>query len=72
MSKLFYIKCDDFICDVVDRYDHAKQLVKEYQKDDGLGKYKIQYSAGSSVIVVTWFNKDRMKRFLNLTKEKSA
>ena len=30
MTKLFYIKCDDFICDVTDRYDHAKQLIKEY------------------------------------------
>ena len=33
MTKLFYIKSDDFICDVTDRYDHAKQLIKEYQKD---------------------------------------
>ena len=72
MTKLFYIKCDDFICDVTDRYDHAKQLIKEYQKDDGVGKYKLQYSAGSSEIVVTWFNKDRMKKFLNLTKKESA
>ena len=72
MTKLFYIKCDDFICDVTDRYDHAKQLIKEYQKDDGVSKYKLQYSAGSSEIVVTWFNKDRMKKFLNLTKERSA
>ena len=69
MNKLYYIKCDDFICDVTDRYDHAKQLIKEYQKDDGASKYKLQYSAGSSEIVVTWFNKDRMKQFLNLTKE---
>ena len=30
MTKLFYIKCDDFICDVTDRYDHAKELIKEY------------------------------------------
>ena len=68
--KLFYIKCDDFICDVTDRYDHAKELIKEYQKDDGVSKYKLQYSAGSSEIVVTSFNKDRMKKFLNLSKEK--
>ena len=33
MSKLYYVKCDDFICDVTDRHDHAKQLVIEYQKD---------------------------------------
>ena len=72
MTKLFYIKCDDFICDVTDRYDHAKQLIKEYQKDDGVGKYKLQYSAGSSEIVGPRFNKDRMKKFLNLTKERSA
>jgi len=65
----FLVKCDDFICDVTDRYDHAQQLIKEYQKDDGVGKYKLQYSAGSSEIVVTWFNRDRMKRFLNLSKE---
>ena len=69
MKKLYYIKCDDFICDVTDRYDHAQQLIKEYQKDDGVSKYKLQYSTGSSEIVVTWFNKDRMKQFLNLTKE---
>ena len=69
MNKLYYIKCDDFICDVTDRYDHAQQLIKEYQKDAGVSKYKLQYSAGSSEIVVTWFNKDRMKQFLNLTKE---
>ena len=69
MNNLYYIKCDDFICDVTDRYDHAQQLIKEYQKDDGASKYNLQYSAGSSEIVVTWFNKDRMKQFLNLTKE---
>ena len=69
MNKLYYIKCDDFICDVTDRYDHAQQLIKEYQKDDGVSKYKLQYSSGSSEIVVTWFNKDIMKQFLNLTKE---
>ena len=40
MNKLYYIKCDDFICDVTDRYDHAQQLIKEYQKDDGVSKYK--------------------------------
>jgi hypothetical protein len=50
-------------------HDHAQQLIKEYQKDDGASKYKLQYSAGSSEVVVTWFNKDRMKQFLNLTKE---
>ena len=72
MSKLFYIKCDDFICDVTDRYDHAKQLIKEYQNDDGVGKYKIQYSVGNSEIVVTSFNKDRMKKFLNLAKKEIA
>ena len=72
MSKLFYIKCDDFICDVTDRYDHAKQLIKEYQEDDGVGKYKIQYSVGNSEIVVTSFNKDRMKKFLNLAKKEIA
>ena len=69
MSKLYYVKCDDFICDVTDRHDHAKQLVIEYQKDDGVGKYKVQYSIGNSEIVVTIFNKHRMKKFLNLTKE---
>ena len=68
--KLYYIKCDDFICDVTDRYDHAKQLIKEYQKDDGVGKYKLQYSEGNSEIIITWFNKDRMKKFLNLTNER--
>ena len=62
-------KFNDFICDVTDRYDHAQQLIKEYQKYDVVSKYKLQYSAGSSEIVVTWFNKDRMKQFLNLTKE---
>jgi hypothetical protein len=72
MSKLFYIKCDDFICDVTDRYDHAKQLIKEYQEDDGVGKYKVQYSVGNSEIVVTSFNKDRMKKFLNLAKKEIA
>ena len=72
MSKLFYIKCDDFICDVTDRYDHAKQLIKEYQNDDGVGKYKVQYSVGNSEIVVTSFNKDRMKKFLNLAKKEIA
>ena len=65
--KLYYIKCDDFICDVTDRFDHAQELIKEYQKDDGVGKYKLQYSEGSSEIIITWFNKDRMKKFLNLT-----
>ena len=45
MKKLYYVKCDDFICDVTDRYDHAQQLIKEYQKDDGVSKYKLQYSA---------------------------
>jgi hypothetical protein len=57
---------------VTDRYDHAKELIKEYQKDDGVSRYKLQYSAGSSEIVVTWFNKDRMKKFLNLSKEEIA
>ena len=36
MKKLYYIKCDDFICDVTDRYDHAQQLgtrMKAIQKD---------------------------------------
>ena len=28
--KLYYIKCDDFICDVTDRFDHAQKLIKEY------------------------------------------
>ena len=68
--KLYYIKCDDFICDVTDRFDHAQELIKEYQKDDGVGKYKVQYSEGSSEIIITWFNKDRMKKFLNLTNER--
>tara|TARA_R100000081_G_C4650281_1_gene82374 strand:+ start:253 stop:462 length:210 start_codon:yes stop_codon:yes gene_type:complete len=68
--KLYYIKCDDFICDVTDRFDHAQELIKEYQKDDGVGKYKLQYSEGSSEIIITWFNKDRMKKFLNLTNER--
>ena len=70
MNKLYYIKCDDFICDVTDRFDHAQELIKEYQKDDGVGKYKLQYSEGSSEIIITWFNKDRMKKFLNLTNER--
>ena len=68
--KLYYIKCDDFICDVTDRFDHAQELIKEYQKDDGVSKYKLQYSEGSSEIIITWFNKDRMKKFLNLTNER--
>tara|TARA_R100001086_G_scaffold241180_1_gene167919 strand:+ start:632 stop:841 length:210 start_codon:yes stop_codon:yes gene_type:complete len=68
--KLYYIKCDDFICDVTDRFDHAQELIKEYQQDDGVGKYKLQYSEGSSEIIITWFNKDRMKKFLNLTNER--
>ena len=68
--KLYYIKCDDFICDVTDRFDHAQELIKEYQKDDGFGKYKLQYSEGNSEIIITWFNKDRMKKFLNLTNER--
>ena len=54
--KLYYIKCDDFICDVTDRFDHAQELIKEYQKDDGVGKYKLQYSEGNSEIIITWFN----------------
>ena len=33
MNKLYYIKCDDFICDVTNRFDHAQDLLKEYQKD---------------------------------------
>ena len=68
--KLYYIKCDDFICDVTDKFDHAQKLIKEYQKDDGVGKYKLQYSKGSSEIIITWFNKDRVKKFLNLTNER--
>jgi len=64
MTKLYYIKCDDFICDVVDDYGKANLLVKEYQADDPSGKYKVQYTTGDLEIKVTPFNKDRMKQFL--------
>tara|TARA_Y100000004_G_C8638497_1_gene296014 strand:+ start:122 stop:319 length:198 start_codon:yes stop_codon:yes gene_type:complete len=64
MSKLYYIKCDDFICDVTNRFDHAQELLKEYQADDPSSNYKIQYSQGSSEIVKTDFNKERLKEFL--------
>ena len=64
MSKLYYIKCDDFICDVTNRFDHAQDLLKEYQIDDPSSNYKIQYSQGSSEIVKTDFNKERLKEFL--------
>ena len=64
MNKLYYIKCDDFICDVTNRFDHAKDLLKEYQVDDPSSNYKIQYSKGSSEIVKTDFNKERLKEFL--------
>ena len=68
--------CANSACDSVQTLADKKNIKisfqKEYQKDDGVGKYKLQYSAGSSEIVVTWFNKDRMKKFLNLTKERSA
>ncbi len=64
MTKLYYIKCDDFICDVVDDYGKANLLVKEYQADDPSGKYKVQYNPGDLEIKVTPFNKDRMKQFL--------
>ena len=64
MSKLYYIKCDDFICDVTNRFDHAQDLLKEYQADDPSSNYKIQYSQGSSEIVKTEFNKERLKEFL--------
>jgi len=64
MTKLYYIKCDDFICDVIDDYGKANLLVKEYQEDDPSGKYKVQYTPGDLEIKVTPFNKDRMKQFL--------
>lgn len=67
MSKLYYIKCDDFICDVTNRFDHAQDLLKEYQKDDPTSNYKIQYSQGSTEIVKTEFNKERLKQCLNIT-----
>lgn len=65
MSKLYYIKCDDFICDVTNDFGKANLLVKEYQADDPSGKYKVQYNAGDLIIRVTPFNKIRMKQFLN-------
>ena len=67
MSKLYYIKCDDFICDVTNRFDHAQELLKEYQADDPSGNYKVQYSQGSTEIVKTQFNKERLKQWLNIT-----
>ena len=66
MSKLYYIKCDDFICDVTNRFDHAKELLKEYQIDDPTSNYKVQYSQGSTEIVKTEFNKERLKQWLNI------
>jgi len=69
MKKLFYIKCDDFICDVTDTYLSATELLKEYQLDDPSSKFKIQYTRGSTEIIITKFNQDRMKKFLSLTKE---
>jgi len=66
MSKLYYIKCDDFICDVTNRFDHAQDLIKEYQKDDPSSNYKVQYSQGSCEIVKTQFNKERLKQCLNI------
>ena len=69
MAKLFYIKCDDFICDVTDTYLAALNLKKEYELDDPVGKYKIQYTQGTTEILVTKFNQERMKKFLNLKKE---
>tara|TARA_B100000029_G_C16807516_1_gene679147 strand:- start:145 stop:402 length:258 start_codon:yes stop_codon:yes gene_type:complete len=69
MKKLFYIKCDDFICDVTDTYLSATELLKEYQLDDPSSKFKVQYTRGTTEIVITKFNQDRMKKFLSLTKE---
>ena len=67
MNKLYYIKCDDFICDVTNRFDHAQDLLKEYKKDDPSSNYKVQYSQGSCEIVKTQFNKERLKQCLNIT-----
>ena len=70
MAKLFYVKCYDeapgFICDVTDDYGKANLLKKEYEADDPMGKYKVQYTPGDIEIVVTKFNQERMKKFLNL------
>ena len=70
MKKLFYIKCDDFICDVTDTYLSATNLLKEYEVDDPSSKFKIQYTVGTTKIVVTKFNQERMNKFLNLTMER--
>ncbi len=71
MAKLYYIKCCDehpgFICDVTDDFGKANLLKKEYEQDDPAGKYKVQYSPGELEIVVTKFNQERMKKYLNKT-----
>ena len=76
MAKLYYIKCCDeqpgFICDVTDNFGKANLLKKEYEQDDPAGKYKVQYSPGELEIIVTKFNQERMKKYLNKEGGKAA
>ena len=69
MKKLFYIKCrsggDSWICDVTNTFLEAHKLLKEYQMDDANSKFKIMYSPGQYEIVRTWFNKERLDKYLN-------
>jgi hypothetical protein len=47
-------------------------LKKEYEQDDPAGKYKVQYSPGELEIIVTKFNQERMKKYLNKEGGKAA
>jgi len=68
MNKLYYIKCrsygDYWFCDVTNSILEVNKLLKEYQLDDPHSKFKITHSLGENEIPITWFNKERVKKYL--------
>ena len=68
MKKLYYIKCryggETWTCDVTDSILEANKLLKEHQEDDRHSKFRISNTPGPEGVEESWFNKERVKKFI--------